>query len=40
MVAISSIKAVRKSNVFLDNLELPIGETYKDAVEQLVKQTR
>jgi DNA-binding LytR/AlgR family response regulator len=40
MVAISSITAVRKSNVFLDNLELPIGETYKDAVEQLVKQTR
>ena len=40
MVAISSIKAVRKCNVFLDNLELPIGETYKDAVEQLVKQAR
>ena len=40
MVAISSITAVRKSNVFLNNLELPIGETYKDAVEQLVKQTR
>lgn len=40
MVAISSITAVRKSNVFLDNLELPIGETYRDAVEQLVKQTR
>ena len=38
LVAISSITAIRKSSVFIKDMELPIGETFRDAVEQLVKR--
>lgn len=38
LVAIESITAVRKTSVFIKDLELPIGETYRDAVEQLVRR--
>jgi two-component system LytT family response regulator len=34
LVAISSITAVRKNSVFLGNLELPVGETYRDIVDE------
>jgi two-component system, LytTR family, response regulator len=36
LVAIDSITAVRKSSVFIKDMELPIGETYRDAVDKLV----
>lgn len=38
IVAIASITAIRKSGVFIKDMELPIGETYRDPVEQLVRR--
>ncbi|HEY4205711.1 MAG TPA: LytTR family DNA-binding domain-containing protein [Puia sp.] len=38
IVAVSSITAVRKSSVFIDALELPVGETYRDAIRHLTKR--
>lgn len=35
IVSITSITAVRKNSLFLKELELPVGETYRDAVRQL-----
>jgi DNA-binding LytR/AlgR family response regulator len=35
IVAISSITAIRKNSVFMQDFELPVGETYRDAVQQL-----
>ncbi len=35
IVAIESITAVRKNSVFIKDLELPVGETYRDAIDQL-----
>lgn len=37
-VAIESISAIRKSSVFIKEMELPVGETFREAVEQLVKR--
>lgn len=36
LVAIESITAIRKNSVFIDDMELPVGETYKDIVEKLL----
>ncbi|MEJ7681113.1 MAG: LytTR family DNA-binding domain-containing protein [Segetibacter sp.] len=36
LAAIESITAVRKNSVFIDDMELPIGETYRDIVEKLL----
>lgn len=30
--------AVRKTSVFIKDMELPVGETYRDAVEKLVRR--
>ena len=38
IVAIESITAVRKTSVFIKDMELPVGETYRDAVEKLVRR--
>jgi two-component system LytT family response regulator len=38
IVAVESITAIRKTSVFLKDLELPVGETYRDAIEKLVKK--
>lgn len=38
LVAIESITAVRKTSVFIKDMELPIGETYRDAVEKMVRK--
>lgn len=38
IVSVSSINAVRKSSVFIDQLELPVGETYQGVIEQLTKR--
>ena len=38
IVSIGSITSVRKSSVFIDQLELPVGETYQGVIEQLTKR--
>jgi len=38
IVSIDSITSVRKSSIFIDEQELPVGETYQSAVEQLIKR--
>jgi two-component system, LytTR family, response regulator len=35
IVAVASITAVRKNSVFIKEMELPVGETYREAVRQL-----
>jgi two-component system LytT family response regulator len=35
IVAIASITAVRKNSIFIKEMELPVGETYRDALRQL-----
>ena len=35
IVAIASITAVRKNSLFIGELELPVGETYREALRQL-----
>jgi two-component system LytT family response regulator len=35
IVSIASITAVRKNSVFIREMELPVGETYRDALRQL-----
>ena len=38
VVAIESIAAIRKTSVFIKDMELPVGETYRDVVEKLVRR--
>lgn len=38
IVAISSITAVRKNSIFIGELELPVGETYREALRQLTRK--
>jgi DNA-binding LytR/AlgR family response regulator len=38
MVAVAAITAVRKNSIFINDLELPVGETYRDAIRQLTKR--
>ena len=38
IVSVESITAIRKSSVFIKDMELPIGETFRDEVEKLVKR--
>lgn len=38
IVSVDSITSVRKSSVFVDQLELPVGETYQRVIEQLTKR--
>jgi len=35
IIAIASITAVRKNSIFIKELELPVGETYRDTLRQL-----
>ena len=35
IVSIESITAVRRGNVFLKSIELPVGETYKDVIAKI-----
>jgi two-component system, LytTR family, response regulator len=39
IVSKAAITAIRKNNVFLKTLELPIGDNYKEAVDDFVKRT-
>jgi len=38
IVAIESITAIRKSSIFINEMELTIGETYKNSVDKLVRK--
>jgi DNA-binding LytR/AlgR family response regulator len=38
VVAISEITAVRKNSIFINGLEMSIGETFREAVEKLVRK--
>lgn len=35
IVAIESITAIRKNSIFIGDLELPVGETYRDVIRRL-----
>jgi two-component system LytT family response regulator len=35
IVAVSGVTAVRKNSVFIGDMELPVGETYRDTLRQL-----
>ncbi|WP_143307096.1 LytR/AlgR family response regulator transcription factor [Chitinophaga vietnamensis] len=35
IVAISSITAIRKNSIFLDELELPVGDTFRESLQQI-----
>jgi DNA-binding LytR/AlgR family response regulator len=35
IVAVASITAIRKNSLFIGDLELPVGETYRDTLRQL-----
>ena len=37
IVAVNSITAIRKNSIFINDLELYIGETYKDEVQKILK---
>lgn len=36
LIAVESIRAIRKNSIFIDDMELPVGETYRDVVEKLL----
>ena len=36
IVAIASITAIRKNSVFVDKLELPVGDTYREVIDGLI----
>lgn len=38
IVSIDSITSVRKNSIFIDEMELPVGETYRDTINQLTKR--
>ena len=38
IIAIASITAVRKNSIFIGDLELPVGETYRDSLRQLTRR--
>lgn len=38
IIAVASITAVRKNSVFINDLELPVGETYRESIRHLTKR--
>jgi len=38
LVAIDSITAIKKTSVFINDLELPAGDTYRDAIDALTRK--
>lgn len=36
LVSVASITAIRKNSVFIKEIELPVGETFRESVEQLI----
>jgi two-component system, LytTR family, response regulator len=39
IASIAAITTIRKNSVFLDTLELPVGDTYRDAVYAIAGKT-
>lgn len=39
IVSIESITAIRRGSIFLKNIELPVGETYKDVIEKITRKS-
>jgi DNA-binding LytR/AlgR family response regulator len=39
IVAIAAITAIRKNSIFLDTIELPVGDTYRDSVYAITGKT-
>jgi two-component system LytT family response regulator len=38
IIAIESITAIRKTTMFIKDFELPIGETFRDSIDKLIKK--
>ena len=38
LVAISEIIAVRKNSIFIKEMELPVGETFRDTIDKLIRK--
>lgn len=38
IVSVAAITSVRKNSVFIQAMELPVGETYRDQVEKLIRK--
>jgi DNA-binding LytR/AlgR family response regulator len=38
LVAIAEITAVRKNNIFIKEIALPVGETFRETIEKLVRK--
>ena len=38
IVAVESITSIRKNSVFIKNMELPVGETFRETIEKLVRK--
>jgi DNA-binding LytR/AlgR family response regulator len=38
IVAVGSITAVRKNSIFIGEMELPVGETYREALRQITRK--
>ena len=38
LIAIAEITAVRKNSVFIKELELPVGETFRETIEKIVRK--
>jgi len=38
IIAVASITAIRKNSVFINDLELPVGETYRESIRHLTKR--
>jgi len=38
LIAISEITAVRKNSIFIKEMELPVGETFRDSIEKLTRK--
>ena len=38
LVAIAEITAVRKNSIFIKEMELPVGETFREAIEKLTRK--
>ena len=38
IVAISEITAIRKNSIFIKEMELPVGETFRDTIDKLIRK--
>ena len=38
IVAIAEITAIRKNSIFIKEMELPVGETFRDTIDKLIRK--